>query len=57
MSESVRRWEAWKRGEDRVESILSRYETVGDVPQDILAGCLEEARRAANSQEEFFHKV
>lgn len=38
--DSVRRWEAWKRGELE-KSILLRYETAGEVPQSVLAGLLD----------------
>ena len=54
--DSVELWDAWKRGErpENTENLLARYETVGEVPQDILARCLEQARETASEQKDFF---
>ena len=56
--DSVELWCAWKRGErpENTENLLARYETVGEVPQDILARCLEQVRETA-VQKDFFIRV
>ena len=56
--DSVELWYARRRGErpENTENLLARYETVGEVPQDILARCLEQTRETA-VQKDFFIRV